>query len=134
MGKFRIEDHGPEILKIITAELHRRLSRCAMLVLNRWKALLNVDGTGVGPTGKLIYGAHPSKPGEPPRKQRGRLLASAAWEIIKLIARVGTNLPYGRILEQGGAKVKARPSLGQALKELMAQIRSILSAPMRGPD
>jgi len=121
---------GDGVRRLILAELTRRLHRCAVLVWNTWKSLLNVDGTGASQGGGLVYGAHPSKPGEPPHKQRGRLLASAAWEVVGLVARVGTNLLYGRILELGGANVEARPSLRVALKMCLDKIRRILSAPM----
>lgn len=133
MGRSKLDFRGDEVTRAIVAELNRRLHRCAILVWNRWKELINVDGTGVGPSGRLIYGADPSKPGEPPHKQRGRLLASAAFEVVGLVARVGTNLLYGRILELGGRNVAARPSLRVALRECRDQIRAILSAPMKGP-
>jgi hypothetical protein len=83
--------------------------------------------------GSLAYGANPSKAGDPPRKQRGRLLASVAFEVDGLVGRVGTNLLYGRWLELGTRLMAARPWLRRAAKELQDQIRRILSAPMKGP-
>jgi phage gpG-like protein len=133
MSKYRLEFEGDKITRAIFEELHRRVTRCAILVWNAWKKLLSVEGAGVGANGSLKYGANPSKPGEPPRKQRGRLLASAAWEVVKLVARVGSNLGYARVLELGGKDVRPRPSLRRAVKECQGQIQSILSAPMKGP-
>ena len=81
--------------------------------------------------GSLVYGANPSKPGEPPHKQRGRLLGSVAWEVAGLVGRAGTNLLYGRWLEIGTRNMAARPWLRRALAECRDQIRAILSAPMK---
>jgi phage gpG-like protein len=80
--------------------------------------------------GSLVYGANPSKPGDPPHKQRGRLLASVAWEVVDTVARVGTNLNYGRWLELGTTKMAARPWLRRALAETRDEVLRILSAPM----
>ena len=146
MSKSRLEFNGDSIRRQIEVELKRRIARCAILIWSHWKELISVDGTGIreksgktraGQRGKrkggLVYGANPSKPGDPPRKQTGRLLASAAWEIIGLVARIGTNLGYGRILEMGGKRVKARPSLRRAAQEKTAECEAILGAPMKGP-
>lgn len=101
--------------------------------------LLSVSGTGVkrkgqivrktkGMKGKTVYGAFPSKPGEPPHKQTGRLRMSAAKEIIEnlLIARVGSNVKYLRPLEFGSSKMAPRPSLRRALAESRDEIEAIL--------
>lgn len=62
-------------------------------------------------------GAHRSKPGEPPRAQTGRLRASIThWLHPKLsIARVGTNVKYGKFLELGTRRMKPRPFMLPAL-------------------
>ena len=78
---------------------------------------------------KRIYG-FPSKPGEPPHKQTGHLRRSVAWELVGLVARVGTNLRYGRWLELGTSKMAARPWLRVALAQCRSAIREILSKPM----
>ena len=141
----KLEWHGDEAAKAIEAEVNRRLHRCCVTVLNHAKTLINVNGTGVSTSGggrdakgryrkkskKLRYGAHPSAPGEPPRKQTGRLLASVAWEVSGLVGRVGTNLPYGRWLELGTRLMAARPWLRRALAECRDKILAILSAPMK---
>jgi hypothetical protein len=141
----KLEWNGDRAKAAIRAELARRLNRAAILVLNHWKDLINTDGTGVRAKsgggrdkqgrfrkkkGGLAYGANPSAPGEPPHKQRGRLLASAAWEVVGLVARVGTNLLYGRWLELGTSRMAARPSLRRALKEMQGEVLAILRAPM----
>jgi hypothetical protein len=144
----RLDWHGDAVAARIRSELSRRLSRCCLLVVDRAKGLLNVDGTGTrkgrkkrGKDGRyrkagkggLAYGANPSKAGEAPRKQRGRLLGSVAWELVGLAGRVGTNLPYGRWLELGTRLTAARPWLRVALRDCRDAIVRILSAPMKGP-
>lgn len=145
----KVNWYGEQIKGQIQAELKRRINRCCILVYNWAKELINIDGTGVraksggGRDAKgrflkqkkagLIYGANPSKPGEPPRKQRGRLLGSVAFEVVDLVGRVGTNLKYGRWLELGTRLMEARPWLRRALNECKDEILKILSAPMKGP-
>jgi len=82
---------------------------------------------------KRITGAFPSAPGDPPHKQTGTLLKSVAYELVtvaaKTIARVGTNIKYGRWLELGTKKMKPRPWLRRALVEKKAAIEAILHTP-----
>jgi HK97 gp10 family phage protein len=147
-GNVKLDWDGDHCRSVIVAEVKRRIYRCLILVYNHAKILINVDGTGkkftesaTTKTGKprknrkfkLAYGANPSKPGDPPHKQTGRLLASVAFEIQGLIGRVGTNLKYGRWLELGTRKMKARPWLRRAFNECQAQIQAILRQPMKGP-
>jgi hypothetical protein len=89
----------------------------------------------------LLYGAFPSSPGEPPHKQTGRLQGSITWELSRrglfgrgLMARVGTNLEYGRYLENGTRRMRPRPWLKRSLDAVRPQIKIILSRPLRGPD
>ena len=64
--------------------------------------------------------AQRSAPGEFPKSDRGRLVASinVSSDIGAkgLIVKVGTNLKYGRALEFGTLKMAARPWLGRTLK------------------
>jgi len=122
--------YGDEAKKRITTEMERRLTACAIVVSGHAKKLISVAGTGAGPGQKRRYGSDPSKPGEPPRKQTGHLRRSVAWERAGLVARVGTNVRYGRWLELGTRKMAARPWLRRALAECQAQIQAILSKPM----
>jgi hypothetical protein len=128
-------------------EYARRVESCCLLVERRAKELISIDGTGrrgVGVTvrlrdgttrrlrkGSLIYGANPSRPGEPPHLQTGRLRASVSHAVRDLVGRVGTNVRYGRDLELGTRRMAARPWLRRALADCRPEIRRILSAPMR---
>lgn len=60
-----------------------------------------------------------SFPGEPPHLRTGRLRASVTWELgqdaLGLYAAVGTNVDYGRYLEDGTDRLAARPWLKSAL-------------------
>ncbi len=139
---------GDEAIERISAELRRRLSAAALTVAGRAKVLLSVAGTGVrsksgqveptpsGSRAKRIYGAFPSRPGEPPRKQTGRLRASVAWELAvtaagKATARVGTNVLYGKFLELGTSRMLPRPWLRRALAETRGQVLAIFHRPFR---
>jgi HK97 gp10 family phage protein len=80
--------------------------------------------------GRTAFGAFPSKPGQPPRKQTGALRRSITHEVIDGQARVGTNIPYGKMLEFGTSKMRPRPWLRRALREMQSQVNKILTAPM----
>ena len=123
---------------LFTLELQRRLRACAILVASHAKRLLSVEGTSKGGGGRngkgqfkrLRYNANPSAPCDPPHLQTGHLRRSVAWELAGMVARVGTNLRYGRWLEFGTSTIAARPWLRRALAECRAQIVAILSKPM----
>lgn len=131
--------HGEDAKRLIRAAFARNLAAAAIVVKSRATVLLSVAGTakreGTGRDGKgrfkkgTIYGAERSKPGEPPRKQYGRLRGSVAHEVDEgsLAARVGTNVLYGRWLELGTSRMAARPWLRRALAESRDKVRSILA-------
>ena len=132
-----IDWHGDEALAHVRAKMVAALHRAAMTVSRRAKELLSVPGTafasghGKKKKGARITGAVVSQPGEPPRKQTGRLRASVTIDVDaeKLEARVGTNVKYGRYLEMGTRKgILPRPWLRRALAECHAKILEILSS------
>lgn len=124
-----LEWHGDEAASRIRKRSVQFLTRAAIAVSRRAKELLSVAGTGSGGRDsqgrfKRVYGANPSKPGEPPRKQTGRLRASVSYEVDEgsLSARVGTNVDYGRILEVE----RNRPWLKRALAETSERVNELL--------
>jgi len=66
-----------------------------------------------------IQGPPPSKPGEPPHIDTGRLIASYdhAIEARSLTAHVGTPTPYAAHLEEGTDTMAARPHVIPSLLE-----------------
>lgn len=138
---------GAKMMAHFRAEMQRRIYVCTILVRNHWRELTNTAGTARasraivvrkrdGTTrrlkkGALIYGANPSKPGDPPHKQKGELLRSEDFELANLIGRVGSNLKKLLWLEFGTKYMKARPSLRRALREKQAEITAILNKPMK---
>lgn len=133
----RLDWHGDEAMAHVRARAVRGLARAAITVARRAKELLSVAGTAVRTgagrgkrKGSRVYGAVRSKPGEPPRKQTGRLRASVTYEVDEktLTARVGTSLKYGKHLELGTRKGLApRPWLRRALAECRAKIMQLLA-------
>ncbi len=135
---------GPALQAQILAESHRRLDASAILVLNEVRRLLSVSGVGgaakrdergkfiKGSGGaRRIYGAERSRPGEPPRKQYGRLRASYTWERDGLASRVGTAYRIARILEEGSRKMAPRPHLRPAFRNTLPRINALWARPMR---
>lgn len=73
-----------------------------------------------------------SRPGEPPRRQTGRLVASIAHVVIvaadAVFAVVGSGgVPYAIHLARGTPRMAPRPYLTRALRELRGAIRDILT-------
>jgi hypothetical protein len=127
------EWNGPEAIAYVRNRTIRWITVACLAVERRAKVLLSVAGTGQGRDAKgkfrRTYGANPSKPGEPPRKQTGRLRASVTHEVDEqtLRGRVGTNVEYGKHLELGTkAGLLPRPWLRRAFAESMGEIKSAL--------
>lgn len=99
------------------------------------KKMISGEGTGIK------YWGNPrrsSRPGEPPAKQRGHL--SLSWQSGRpsRIAqgrrvgwRVGSNLPYARILEFGGSRIRERPYVRPALAAIAPQAGRIIEQYVR---
>jgi phage gpG-like protein len=105
------------------------IERAAIVVENRARELLSIAGTG-RVAGKKKGPVERSKPGEPPRKQTGRLRASVTREIDEaaMEARVGTNVAYGKHLELGTKRgILPRPWLRRALAEMQSRVNDILA-------
>jgi phage gpG-like protein len=124
---------GDRAVAQIKAELHRRVQMASVVVYNQARELVSKEGAAIPSKrrGKLKYGKMPSRPGEPPHVQTGNLRRMIAFEVRGLIGRVGTNVPYARILELGGRTMAARPWLRRALFERANAVKALLSAPMR---
>jgi HK97 gp10 family phage protein len=85
-------------------------------------------GKNKGKTKKVLgaRGSNRSKPGQFPHKDFGRLRMSIAQDHRGLITRVGTNVPYGKFLELGTAKMAARPFLRRTLAEERQKIEDMI--------
>jgi hypothetical protein len=103
-------------------EMRKRLSRAAIEVSRHAHVLVSVAGPA------------PSPPGQPPHKQTGHLRRSITWELVSdTVARVGTNIKYGRWLELGTKRMSPRPWLVRSLAETKAAVIRQLTAPWKGP-
>ncbi len=69
-----------------------------------------------------------SAPGEFPKTDRGQLVASLYFRVAadKLSAFFGTKLNYGRYLEYGTSRMRARPWLAPTLKANADFIRKLM--------
>lgn len=100
------------------------LEMAAIVVERQAKRLLNVEGSG-RVRGKKVGPIVRSKPGEPPRKQTGLLHDSITHEVDDraLVARVGTNRFYGKILETKLDRV----FLQRAVDDMKGRVNEILA-------
>lgn len=123
-----LEWHGDEAKEHVRRRAVQFLTRAAITVARRAKELLSIAGTGKV-KGKKVGPVTHSKPGEPPRKQTGRLRASVTHEVDEgeLAARVGTNVDYGKILEVDRDRVWLKRALDESagrVNEILAQINT----------
>jgi hypothetical protein len=114
---------GDQALDHIQVEALDWIERACIIVERRAEQLLSIPGTGREGTVK-----EHSKPGEPPRKQTGRLRGSVTHEVDKKASegRVGTNVAYGKYLELGTKRgILPRPWLRRALLESSNEINNL---------
>lgn len=79
-------------------------------------------------------GKRPSAPGEFPKQQKGWLHPRIVFEIdaTGLSGRWGTNVPYGRFLEEGTRFMRRRPWMSVTNRRMQSRVRRIMTRPMRG--
>lgn len=114
----RVVWHGPKIIGLTKVETSRRLNRCAVALHSEIIRRISTSTRASGP----------SLPGFPPHADTGRLRQSIVLQPAtpaNLVARVGTNLIYGKYLELGTKHVAARPFLRKTLREMRGQLRLI---------
>jgi len=106
--------HGDEVMKRIEDEMAGRLTRAALLVTGYAKEHLSKLG--------------PSAPGAYPGKRTGHLRRNIAFEVNKsdMLARWGTNVKYGRYLEEGTTHMDPRPWMAPTNSAMASKIRSVL--------
>lgn len=107
---------GPAARVILSATV--RVERRAKQLLSR-KGSGRVYRRGVTKGGRRRF-HQASAPGQPPAADTGLLRASINRELSAdgrgLVGRVGTSVKYGRYLELGTTKMRARPFLRPALE------------------
>lgn len=118
----RVVWHGPKIANLTRVEASRRINRCAVALHSEIVQRISISTRAHGP----------SRPGFPPHADTGRLRQSVVLHPASpdnLVARVGTNLIYGKYLELGTKHVAARPFLRKTLREMRGQLRLIFMEP-----
>jgi hypothetical protein len=132
--------YGNQVRATIRKGIKKNVNDAGMLLKRELKAVLSVPGRTVTyvkakKSGKIRkklgkIGSVRSRPGEPPRKQTGRLARSVYKRNKKNGAvRVGAR---GNLMEYGaaGANVLARPWLAPTLERLKPALAEILSRPI----
>lgn len=79
---------------------------------------------------KTVYNFTHSRPGNPPYKQKGNLRASISYEILGLVARVGSNIKrpdYPLYLELGTRRMASRSYLRRGVRIHRAALVAILT-------
>ena len=120
-------------------EVGRRVRTACVYLTSQVKADISQPGTlrynPVGKSGKTlktsktVYNFTHSRPGNPPFKQSGNLRMSIAYEVLKLVGRVGSSIKspkYPYYLEKGTRRMRARPYLTRALVVHRAALKAIL--------
>ena len=121
--------YGEELAK----KMKRNLERAAIHLTNEIKKAINRSqpySISHGDSGIFYHGEDPSLPGEAPKKIRGDLQRSIAYEVASdgQSAMVGSNLDYARYLELGTSKMEVRPFLRATLDKQRDRINTILGS------
>jgi len=113
--------YGDDVMKKIQKKLEQRLYRAA----GEWQRTA-VRGVSVAGRGMS------STPGVYPHKQTGHLRRNInkVVEGDKLIALVGTNVEYGRYLEEGTKNIAPRPWMKLTNNKTRRRIRAIMKRPL----
>lgn len=113
---FKIVWKPEQLEQVVKANAAQRLQVAAIHLTNVIKQDLSAPSPPV------------SAPGTSPHKELGRLRASInnAVDKDKLVARVGTNVTYGKFLELGTRHMEARPFLRKNLNEQMPTLKKII--------
>ena len=109
----RLDWHGEAAKKMLETGMESRLELASIKVRDYIRK-------------KISLPQPPSAPGEYPHKDTGQLRRFVGYEVNGLVARVGTNVEYGKWLELGTSKMAARPWLLRSVFALRARIRTIL--------
>lgn len=110
--------HGKQLQSKVTDTLHNRLKVIAELGTAEIKQSLSIGGgeRGSGGAGRAL---NRSRPGQPPHVDSSNLMRSIDNEVIMgamPVARIGTNVKYGRYLELGTQTSHViRPKFAKAL-------------------
>lgn len=108
---------NPEFKPSLRKQIAQRVDRAAITLQADLKQTLSISPS-------------PSAPGQPPGVETGNLRRSVQTDRSQvesdLVARVGTNLPYGRWLEYGTRFTAARPWLRTTLAKFRNKLAALL--------
>jgi len=137
----RVEWHGDTLRLVVEGAMARRIKAACIFLQSQVKQDIGQSGTLVyrvlkkdgtpGKKTKTVYNFTHSRPGNPPFKQTGDLQRSITHEVVGLVGRVGTNLPYGRRLELGDEHLAPRPYLRANLIRHSPTLTKILTGTIR---
>jgi hypothetical protein len=115
---------GPQLTRIVHREMGNRLDTCIRLIHTDLVHSISTQGSYVPPV-------H-SRPGDPPYRQTGDLIASWQPELDRagLVGRVSSDSPYVLQLEFGPINPEPRPHGRRAFYTNIYTCRSILGAPL----
>ena len=108
----------------------KRLLMAAMLVVNEARKNLKRKQNRPAKLSPLTPGNNPSVRGEYPAEATSTLVKNVNFEIDKknLVARVGTNVKYGKWLELKDPARGGRPWLLRTIRESWAMIKAKLES------
>jgi hypothetical protein len=107
--KFRSTWRGPTFRRKVRAGMGRNLALAARYTRDEIRRRISVQGSYVP--------ANHSAPGDYPYRQSGKLIRSYRFAVDRqrLFAWIGTELVYGRYLEQGTRIMKPRPHVRRTI-------------------
>ena len=114
----KVVDHSKKAFAVINTGLQRRLKLAALMYADKVKKSINVSTRRAGP----------SKPGDYPHKDTGKLQQSIqVGAVVQNTVRIGAHVNYARALELGTNKMAPRPFLRPILNEMYPTIVRVVT-------
>lgn len=127
MARAKVEYTGGPVFRKMERELTKRLKRVGEMVASQVRKNISTSTRANGP----------SSPGEFPHADTGFLRKSVSHRLASDGGRheqavlIGSTVEYSRYLEEGTSHMAARPFLVRTVREMEADIKRVLTAPMR---
>ena len=118
MAHTTLKWHGDKVEKKILKGVSKNLQHAAQFLARYARQRMGVART--------------SKPGDYPGKKTGHLRRNVTWQKVNdLLMLWGTNVKYGKYLEEGTSKMSGRPWMTMTNEQAQKQVERIIGKPIK---
>jgi len=118
MAHTTLKWHGDEVEKKIRKGVSKNLRHAAQFLARYARQRMGIERV--------------SSPGQYPGKDSGYLQPRVTWQKVHdLLMLWGTNVKYGKYLEEGTLKMKSRPWMTMTNEQAQKQVERIIGKPIK---